>query len=70
MKNWQIALLFAAAFLIVGLIDRPEYYRFELKNMPPVKHETLPIKERVLLVENLLKTTAKPVYSPSPIVWK
>lgn len=70
MKNWQIALMFLAAFVVIGLVDRPEYYEFEYKDMPPVKYETQPIKQDIALVENLLKTPAKLVYSPSPIFWR
>lgn len=70
MKNWQIALLFLACFGVVGLVDRPEYYNFEYKNMPPVNHEHKPIKQAVEPVENLLKTPVELVNYPSPTIWR
>jgi hypothetical protein len=57
MKDWIIALLIMVAFLIVGLVDRPEYYHLELKDVAPVYNEGSYIKMAHMPVE-------KPVEKP------
>lgn len=52
MKNWHLLVAMAACFVIVGLIDSPEYYDFRSADPVLFKHETAVMKQRAALVEN------------------
>lgn len=63
MKNWMSLMLIAACFVVVGLVDSPEYYSFDCR-------ENSVINEPVQVVENSVENPAEPVYTPSPISWR
>ena len=70
MKNRTAFLIIALGFVVVGLVDRPEYYEIPRGVDVPAKHETRLIKDPVLVVDNLVENTAEPVYIPSPTIWR
>lgn len=81
MKTWKIVLVVIGCFLVVGLVDRPEYYSFELAEPSAPQqqcdeyirlftdHKNCPICGRKP-VDNSVKNPANVVFNPSPISWR
>lgn len=69
MKAWQ-SLVIICCFGAVVLVDRPEYHDVDLGRPGSVLHEKESIKPVDKVVDNVVENAAKPVYPPSPIVWR